>query len=197
MIGQILDYSLQENSGVISGSDKVRYDFDGSDWRGDQAPARGMTVDFEVEGNCAKNVYPALEEWELDDPESKKNNIVAEVLAALEESDKKNKTVVGWLAIIVGGLGIHKFYLGFTIPGILYLLANAFLLVVFEILDLVKSLRWIEYGAAEIIWYIIFLFFGFLFISIRIIAIIEGIIYLTKSDEDFEQLYVVEKKKWF
>lgn len=30
-----------------------------------------------------------------------------------------------------------------------------------------------------------------------IIGLVEGIIYLTKSDEDFYQTYVVEKKEWF
>ena len=30
-----------------------------------------------------------------------------------------------------------------------------------------------------------------------IIGLIEGIIYLTKSDEEFYQTYVVEKKAWF
>lgn len=29
------------------------------------------------------------------------------------------------------------------------------------------------------------------------IGLIEGIIYLTKSDEDFVETYVVEKKQWF
>lgn len=31
----------------------------------------------------------------------------------------------------------------------------------------------------------------------HIIGIIEGIIYLSKSDEDFYQTYIVEKKGWF
>jgi TM2 domain-containing membrane protein YozV len=30
-----------------------------------------------------------------------------------------------------------------------------------------------------------------------IIGLIEGIIYLTKSDQDFYQQYIVEKKQWF
>jgi TM2 domain-containing membrane protein YozV len=30
-----------------------------------------------------------------------------------------------------------------------------------------------------------------------IIGIVEGIIYLTKSDEDFYQTYAIEKKGWF
>jgi TM2 domain-containing membrane protein YozV len=29
------------------------------------------------------------------------------------------------------------------------------------------------------------------------VGVIEGIIYLTKSDEEFERMYVVEKKAWF
>jgi hypothetical protein len=33
--------------------------------------------------------------------------------------------------------------------------------------------------------------------ALEIIALIEGIIYLTKSDEEFEQTYVVGKKPWF
>jgi TM2 domain-containing membrane protein YozV len=34
----------------------------------------------------------------------------------------KNKTVAGILALLVGGLGVHKFYLGKTLAGILYLI---------------------------------------------------------------------------
>jgi TM2 domain-containing membrane protein YozV len=30
-----------------------------------------------------------------------------------------------------------------------------------------------------------------------IIGLIEGIIYITKSDEDFEKTYLIEKKAWF
>ncbi len=30
-----------------------------------------------------------------------------------------------------------------------------------------------------------------------VIGLIEGIIYLTKTDEEFEQIYVVGKKAWF
>ena len=31
----------------------------------------------------------------------------------------------------------------------------------------------------------------------NIISLVEGIIYLTKTDEEFYQLYIVEKKDWF
>jgi TM2 domain-containing membrane protein YozV/DNA-directed RNA polymerase subunit M/transcription elongation factor TFIIS len=31
----------------------------------------------------------------------------------------------------------------------------------------------------------------------HVIGIVEGIIYLTKTDEEFHELYIVEKKEWF
>jgi TM2 domain-containing membrane protein YozV len=34
-------------------------------------------------------------------------------------------------------------------------------------------------------------------VVMQIIGLVEGIIYLTKSDEEFHQLYVVGQKEWF
>ena len=45
MKGQILDYSVQTNSGTITGVDGGRYYFSGSEWKAGQAPVRG-TVTF-------------------------------------------------------------------------------------------------------------------------------------------------------
>ncbi len=55
MKGQILDFSVQENSGIISGSDGARYSFEGADWKGDRPPSRGMLADFEADGNHTKS----------------------------------------------------------------------------------------------------------------------------------------------
>ncbi|MFQ6941511.1 MAG: TM2 domain-containing protein [Collinsella intestinalis] len=72
------------------------------------------------------------------------------------------------LAIFLGGLGIHKFYLGYTTQGIILLLVTIL-------------------GAL--------LLSGPLITGV--ISLIEGIIYLTKSDEDFYNIYVANKKEWF
>ena len=152
MKGQILDYSIQLNSGTISGADGKRYQFTGSDWKGTGMPMRGITVDFDVEGNLAKAVYVAI---------------------GTASTSSKNKVAAGLLAIFLGGLGIHKFYLGFTGPGLVYLLINT---VGFAI-------TWALLCIPNMI--------------LGMMALIEGIIYLTRSDEEFEQLYVVQKKKWF
>jgi TM2 domain-containing membrane protein YozV len=74
----------------------------------------------------------------------------------------EKKVVAGILAILLGGLAIHKFYLGYTKEGII---------------QIVITICTCGMGS--------------------IIALIEGIIYLTKSDEDFVATYINGKKGWF
>jgi len=153
MKGQILDFNIQTNFGHISGDNGERYVFSGAEWKGNGTPIRGMRVDFEFEGNQAKGVYNAL--------------------VGVGSSSTKNKTAAGLLGIFLGGLGIHKFYLGFTGPGLVYLLVNT----------IGFAITWI-----------------FLFIPnivLGVMALIEGILYISKSDEDFEQTYLIGKKQWF
>lgn len=153
MLGTILDYSVQENVGTITGSDGARYKFSGDQWRGDRPPARGMGVDYEAEGNLAKDVYIAV--------------------GAAAGTGAKDKVAAGLFAIFLGGLGIHKFYLGFTGAGLVFLLTN--------------TVGWL------VTWMLLFL----PNIVLGVIALIEGIIYLTKTDEQFQQEYVVQKRQWF
>jgi len=103
MKGQILDFTVQSNSGTISAADGKRYSFAGSEWKGAGVPMRGMTVDFEADKTQAKAVYLAL---------------------GSASPASKNKVAAGLLAILLGGWGIHKFYLGFTGPGLVFLLTN-------------------------------------------------------------------------
>jgi TM2 domain-containing membrane protein YozV len=154
MRGQILDYSVQTNSGTIAGGDGNRYYFTGTEWRSPSVPTRGTAVDFEAEGNQAKALYVAPG-------------------AVSTTGSTKNKIAAGLLAIFLGGFGIHKFYLGFTGPGLVFLLLNTIGFAVTWMLLFIPNL------------------------ALGIIALVEGIIYLTKSDEEFEQLYVVQKKQWF
>jgi TM2 domain-containing membrane protein YozV len=111
-----------------------------------------MMVDFEADGNQAKAVYTVI---------------------GAASSSSKNKTAAGLLAIFLGGLGIHKFYLGYTGPGLVYLLVNTIGFLV----------TWVLLFTPNIV--------------LGIIAFVEGIIYLTKTDEEFEQTYVVNRKSWF
>ena len=78
----------------------------------------------------------------------------------------KDKLVAGLLAIFLGTLGIHKFYLGYTKSGVIMLLVSLF-----------------TFGVGATV--------------MAVIALIEGILYLTKSDAEFYQTYVQNNKEWF
>ncbi|MCL2438380.1 MAG: TM2 domain-containing protein [Coriobacteriia bacterium] len=92
----------------------------------------------------------------------------------MSETSGKSKIAAGLLGILLGSFGAHKFYLGYTTPAVIML--------VLYLSSFVFA----------------FLFIGFLWMWIPgLIGIIEGIIYLTKSDEDFQQTYVIGKKPWF
>jgi TM2 domain-containing membrane protein YozV len=77
-----------------------------------------------------------------------------------------NKIAAGICGILLGGLGIHKFILGYTGAGIAMLLISI-----------------LSCGLAAGV--------------IHIIGLIEGIIYLTKSDDEFVRMYVDGRKEWF
>lgn len=81
-------------------------------------------------------------------------------------SGPKDKMVAGILAILLGSLGIHKFYLGYTKEAVIMLVVT---LVTFG------------FGAAVM----------------QVVGIIEGIMYLTKTDEEFQATYVASQKTWF
>ena len=84
------------------------------------------------------------------------------------------KILAGILAILFGSLGIHKFVLGYNKEGVILLAVTL----------LGYATTCIVIGA-------------FFFWIPGLIGLIEGIIYLTKSDEEFYNTYQVGKKPWF
>ncbi len=75
----------------------------------------------------------------------------------------ENKRVIaGITGILLGGLGVHKFILGYTNEGII---------------QIIISVCTCGIGS--------------------FIGLIEGIIYLTKTDEEFYHMYQINKKGWF
>ena len=61
MKGSILDFSIQHNTGFISGDDNQRYSFNGADWRSERPPSRCDRVDFIVNTTGeASEIYLAL-----------------------------------------------------------------------------------------------------------------------------------------
>lgn len=57
MKGKILDFSVNTNSGIISGNDNKRYNFGGAEWKSSISPCVGQMVDFEIDEDNAKAIY--------------------------------------------------------------------------------------------------------------------------------------------
>lgn len=85
-------------------------------------------------------------------------------------ADARNKIAAGVLGILLGALGIHKFILGYTVQGIIMLLVTLLIGTV-------------TFGVGAGI--------------MGVIGIIEGVLYLTRTDEDFVRTYVVGRRGWF
>jgi len=82
-------------------------------------------------------------------------------------ADRASKKIAaGVCGIVIGYLGVHKFILGYTGPGLIMLLVSL-----------------LSCGLAAPVF--------------AIIGLIEGILYLTKSDEEFVRTYVDNRKEWF
>ncbi len=87
---------------------------------------------------------------------------------------ENKKILAGILAIILGSLGIHKFILGYQKEGIVLLIATV----------IGYATMCVGIGA-------------FIVMATGLVGLIEGIIYLTKTDEEFYNTYQVGNKPWF
>lgn len=81
----------------------------------------------------------------------------------------EKRIAAGICGILLNGLGVHKFIMGYTTEGIIML--SVYLVGI--------------------------CLFGIPSIIMAIIGIVEGVIYLTKTDEEFSQTYFVNRKGWF
>lgn len=81
-----------------------------------------------------------------------------------------NKIPAGVCGILLGGLGIHKFILGYTGAGLIMLLVS----IVGSVVTC-----------------------GVLYPIVHLIGLIEGLIYLCKTDDDFVRTYVDGRREWF
>lgn len=86
------------------------------------------------------------------------------------------KIAAGICGILIGTFGVHKFVLGLTGGAVTMLAVSLGCLVLGAF---TCGLTWIALPV------------------MHIIGLVEGIIYLSKSDADFYQTYLVQKRQWF
>ena len=89
---------------------------------------------------------------------------------AAEALRQKDHVAAGLLAIFLGIFGVHKFYLGCNQAG--------FIMLAVSIIGSIFT-------------------FGLAAAVIEVISIIEGVIYLKKSQTEFDRTYVLNQRDWF
>ena len=112
-------------------------------------------------------------------------------------SGGNDRTVAALLAIVLGWTGIHKFYLGNTRTGVMQGMAGFAGLEMFFIISGVFGFIGSFVGFFGIVS-TTFSVIGILILMVMgAIGVAEGAIYITKSDEDFQETYVDGDKQWF
>jgi TM2 domain-containing membrane protein YozV len=92
-------------------------------------------------------------------------------MSTLSESELSNKKLAaGLTGIFLGAFGVHKFILGYTKAGVIML-----------VVSLAGGV--VTCGLASFV--------------MGVIGLIEGILYLTKSNEEFQATYLDAVKDWF
>ncbi len=122
-------------------------------------------------GNDAKRMADQFEEKAKEFSEQAKNTFhqAKEDWNKTTSSTENKKILAGVLAIILGSIGIHKFILGYTNEGVVLLILG---LLGFFTCGITSSIA-------------------------GLIGIIEGVIYLTKTDAEFYNTYQSGRKPWF
>ena len=143
--GKVLSYDDETGAGVIEDHRGMRHDFATADWTLPGSPEVGVPVGFEPrEGGGVHRIY-------------------AEAAVAA-----KSRLLAGVLAVFLGAVGLHKFYLGYALSGIVLLLLTV--------------AGWITVAGP---------------IVAGAVGLVEGIIYLTRSDREFADRYVIGHRAWF
>lgn len=133
-----------------------------------------MSEDTKDFGDKAEEAFDKAKE-EAKEFSSEAKKTASEFTEGLKSAGGDNKKILaGILAIFVGWAGIHKFILGYQKEGIILLVVSVIGFV----------LTCIGIGV-------------FLVWATGLIGLIEGIIYLTKSDEEFYNTYQVGRRPWF
>jgi TM2 domain-containing membrane protein YozV len=92
-------------------------------------------------------------------------------MTGADQTEISNKKLAaGLCGIFLGAFGVHKFVLGYTKPGVIMLVVSLAGVAV-------------TCGVASFV--------------MGVIGLIEGIIYLTKTPEEFEAAYISASREWF
>ncbi len=180
MKGKIFSFDVASDTGLITSEDADRYEFFLDAWKSVDAPLKGTPIEFYFgEDGSITEIYRVVpvapEPPEPPAPSEKPTGSVAPgekkapQIVYRRMQGGKSRLVAAALAIFLGGLGAHKFYTGDPVSGGIRLAVFLLGLLMMFIPTVV----------------------------IAGIAVIEGVIYLFTSTENFDRTYLQGRRAWF
>ncbi|OTG64836.1 DUF805 domain-containing protein [Acinetobacter silvestris] len=149
MKGAILDFSIQTNTGIISGDDQHRYSFTGIEWKASKPPTVGDRVDFTIDDSGhALQIYTT----------SGQNNALHNISKQLDQISDPNKheeqfNPIDWF------LKCLKNYANFTGRARrkefwFYVLIQFVILIIAQIIDSILHLKMVIYSITALALFI-------------------------------------------
>lgn len=147
---------VYQQGGLISGNDGIRYKFTNQEWRGGTVPPnQGMDVDFVIEGEIAKEIYPLVSQqgnfnqppFNQAQPGQNRPSQNQPIPNKGDQNTPKSKTTFILLGIFLGSLGVHDFYAGYNGKGTAHLLISV--LSVFTLAIASQIWAWIEIATVK------------------------------------------------
>lgn len=167
-------------------------DFSSDDWVARITGGQARSAGTAPAGRPYAEAEPPRTDWAQEAPRGSWNTPARPVPSAgmggFAGGDvAQKKLIAGLLAIFLGSLGVHKFYLGMNRPGALVLGLNVGAWVLAILLGIVTLA----------VGFIVTLpLASLLSFALGVLGLVEGIIYLTKTDEAFGREYLIGKKAW-
>jgi TM2 domain-containing membrane protein YozV len=115
---------------------------------------------------------------------------------------RNRKIPAGICGILFGSLGVHKFVLGYIKEGVIMALLTIVSFISFFVSMFIPAIAGASdsdtaAGASVVAIFAIWGIAWLVIMAMYIIGLIEGIMYLTKSDYDFVMRYNVQHHGWF
>lgn len=133
MKGTVLDYNSNSSTGIISGSDGNRYEFDKIDWRDNSLPKKDQEVDFTFLSEEAK----AKDIFVITNKEEENTSLILGLVAIAITF------FFGFIGTFISRLAISKHSLSSAlVPTLIHFLATFLLLI--------PIIGWLAYFAIDI-----------------------------------------------
>ena len=151
--------------------------------------ACGQTIDprAEICPHCGVRQFYPQPQQQASPPNQQLGGLFSATPGFSKANEKR--IIAGICGVLVGSLGIHKFILGYQNAGVTMASTTAICVVV----SLISGMAPVPIGVTIVVGLLTTLVMS----AVWVIGLVEGVLYLTKSDREFHKIYIKGHREWF